>query len=378
MILRICIVSQNASPGLLIFRRDFIMHLIHEGHQVYAFANDYDESSVKEVEAIGAIAVSYSLNKTGLNPFMDLIDIFKLYRQFKAIDADVVLSSFVKPSIYATIASAVCRVPRRIAMLEGLGYIHTSGLEGKKIKKELLRRIHGLMCTIGYYFAHKVVFLNHDDPKDLRQYAYISYEKITVLGAIGLKLADFPFSEPSMSNPIRFIFIARLLKEKGIREFIDAARIVRSVNMDVEFVILGGIDPANPSSLSKGELDTLLSENLVSFPGHVSSVVPWLSDSHVFVLPSYREGFPRSTQEAMATGRAVITTDVPGCRDCVVDERNGFLVRPQSATDLAEKMLMFVDTRSLVCSMGLESHKIAKERFDVHKVNRRLLDIIKA
>lgn len=377
MILRICIVSQNARPGLLIFRRDLIVHLIREGHEVYAFANDYDEKSVKDVEGLGAIAVSYSLNKAGLNPFGDLIDIFKLYRKFKAINADVVLSSFIKPSVYATIASAACRVPRRIAMLEGLGYIHTSGLKGKRIKKELLRRIHGVMCSVGYYFAHEVVFLNYDDPEDLRRYAYIPHEKVTVLGAIGLKLADFPFSKPLKPIPLRFIFIARLLKEKGIQEFITAARIVRSVTTSVEFIILGDIDSANPSSLSKAELDTLLSENLVSYPGHVASVVPWLSDSHVFVLPSYREGFPRSTQEAMAIGRAVITTDVPGCRDCVVDKRNGFLVRPQSATDLADKMLKFVDSPSLVLSMGLESYEIAKERFDVDKVNSRLLDIMK-
>ena len=374
--MRICIVSQNVSPGILTFRRDLISQLVALGHEVYAFAIDYTEGTCDAVRNLGATPVSYTLNKAGLNPILDVVDTIKLYYRFKEINADVVLSSFVKPSIYASLAASIARVPRRIAMLEGLGYIHTEGLEGSKFKKKNLRAIHGVLCSFGYYFADSVIFLNHDDPKDLKKLAYIPQRKIKVLGAIGLKLEDFPFSPVSEPMPLRFIFVGRLLKEKGIREFIDASRIVLKTTKNVEFIILGGIDPSNPSSLSQQQLDNILCENILTYPGHVTNVLDWLAASHVFVLPSYREGFPRSTQEAMAIGRAIITTDVPGCRDTVINEVNGYLSRPQSADDLAEKMLKFVTDRSLAQSMGLESYNIAKSKFNVDDVNSRLIDIL--
>ncbi|MAE34600.1 glycosyltransferase family 4 protein [Thalassolituus sp.] len=374
--MRICIVSQNVSPGILTFRRDLISQLVALGHEVYAFAIDYTEGTCDAVRNLGATPVSYTLNKAGLNPILDVVDTIKLYYRFKEINADVVLSSFVKPSIYASLAASIARVPRRIAMLEGLGYIHTEGLEGSKFKKKILRAIHGVLCSFGYYFADSVIFLNHDDPKDLKKLAYIPQRKIKVLGAIGLKLEDFPFSPVSEPMPLRFIFVGRLLKEKGIREFIDASRIVLKTTKNVEFIILGGIDPSNPSSLSQQQLDNILCENILTYPGHVTNVLDWLAASHVFVLPSYREGFPRSTQEAMAIGRAIITTDVPGCRDTVINEVNGYLSRPQSADDLAEKMLKFVTDRSLAQSMGLESYNIAKSKFNVDDVNSRLIDIL--
>lgn len=374
--MNICIVSQNVSPGILIFRRDLISQLVTLGHNVYAFAIDYSEDTRSAVRSLGAIPISYTLNKTGMNPFSDIIDTFKLYYKFKEIDPDVVLSSFVKPSIYSSVAARAAGVPRRIAMLEGLGYIHTEGVEGAKFKKKVLRLIHGVLCSVGYYFANDVVFLNKDDPKDLKKYAYIPDRKINVLGAIGLRLEEFPFTPVSEPSPLKFIFVGRLLKEKGIREFIDASRLVQLSTTDVEFIVLGGIDPSNPSSLSQQQLDDILSENIIICPGHVANVLDWLAASHVFVLPSYREGYPRSTQEAMACGRAIITTDVPGCRDTVIDGVNGFMCRPQSADDLAEKMLEFVKDRSIVQSMGVESFNIARDKFNVDVINSRLIDIM--
>lgn len=166
------------------------------------------------------------------------------------------------------------------------------------------------------------------------------------------------------------------IKPFNIFEYIKAAKIVKKDFPNVEFVVLGGLDEQNPGGLKKEELEKLLKDNIVLYPGFVKNVDEWIKDSSVFVLPSYREGVPRSTQEAMAIGRAVITTDVPGCRETVVDGLNGFLIPPFDSNALVETMKKFVENPHLVENMGEESYKIAKDKFDAKKVNDRLLRIL--
>lgn len=375
--MKICLISQNAFPGLLVFRVDLIRYLVTQGYEVYAFAIDYRDDSKKAIEALGAVPVEYSLNKTGLNPFGDLRDIFALASKLKKISPDVVFSFFVKPSIYGTLAARVAKVPRRIAMLEGLGYIHTPLENGYSVKKRLLQLAHGILSSIGFLFADKVLFLNHDDPVDLCKFAFINKNKIKILGPIGLSLDQYPLSPvPKVSKSVCFIFVARLLVEKGIFEFIDAARSVKKAHPSTEFIVLGGLDSDNPSALSKVQLELLIKDNIITYPGHVSDVYRWIEKAHVFVLPSYREGFPRSTQEAMAIGRAIITTDVPGCRETVLDDRNGFLVPAFNSEALAVKMRHLIEHSEKLLVMGEESHRIAKERFDVDKINLLIESIL--
>lgn len=368
--MKICFISQNVSPGILIFRRDFIKYLLSKGYTVYAFALDYDEKSRKEVESLGAVPIDYSLSRTGLNPIKDFSDIIKLSFKIKRINPDIVFSFFVKPSVYGTLAAKIAGVPRRIAMLEGLGYIHTPSITGFSFKKTVLQYIHGLICTLAYAFAQKVIFLNPDDPNDLKKKMLIKADKIKVLGPIGLDIGSYFYSDVDLSKPVRFIFIARLLAEKGIFEYVEAANIVKKSYPTTEFVVLGGLDIENPSGISQERLDSLVKEGVIIYPGHVSNVQNWIAASHVFVLPSYyREGVPRSTQEAMAIGRAVITTDVPGCRETVKEGINGFKVPPFNAHTLAEKMIYFVENTHEIARMGVESHHMAVDKFDVDKIN---------
>ena len=377
LVKKIALISQNVSPGFLIFRSDFIRYLIEQGYEVYAFALDYTDETKVAVAALGAIPVDYSLSKTGMNPFRDLKDTWALSRKLKEITPNVVFSFFVKPSIYGTLAAKLAGVPRRVAMLEGLGYIHTPTVKGFSFKKRVLQFIHGALCTAGYAFADKVLFLNPDDPIDLSKKSLLNQSKLQVLGPIGLDLDLYSFSPVDLSKPVRFIFIARLLAEKGIFEYLAAARLVKQKYPNVEFVVLGGLDPDNPAALTKKQLDEVIKEDLIIYPGHVNNVNEWIANSHVFVLPSfYREGIPRSTQEAMAIGRAVITTDVPGCRETVVEGVNGYLVPPWDATALAEKMLYLIENPEAVKAMGAESHRIACELFDVNKINPVLANIL--
>ena len=374
--MNICLIAQNASPAFSIFRKDFIKFLVSQGHVVYAFAIDYTDESREIVKSFGAIPFDYQLNKTGLNPFSDLINTLRLSKSLQIIDPDVVFSFFVKPSIYGTLAAKLVAVPRRICMIEGLGHIHTRTKKGFGFKKLFLQFIHGVLCSVSYFFADKILFLNPNDPIDLSRFAFLNQSNIHILGPIGLDLSAYPYQSINLERPIRFIFIARLLIEKGCFEFLAAARKVKDIYPNAEFLLLGGIDPDNPAALSQQELESVIAENIVTYAGHVSNVSDWIACSHVFVLPSYREGFPRSTQEAMAIGRPVITTDVPGCRETVVDGVNGFLVPPWDSDALAEKMLFLIEHPHEIIRMGDESHRIALEKFDVHKINPVLASFV--
>jgi len=202
-------------------------------------------------------------------------------------------------------------------------------------------------------------------------------DAIEVLGAIGLNLQEYSYQAWDEETSVSFIFIARLLAEKGIFEYVEAAKIVKEKYPKTIFTVIGGLDAENPNALKKHELDELVCSNIIDYPGFVSNVVEYIQNSAVFVLPSYyREGVPRSTQEAMAVGRPVITTNVPGCRETVVDDINGFLVPKWDSKALADKMIYFIEHPEQVNKMGQESYKIAVERFDAEQVNFVLFNLL--
>ncbi|WP_331838638.1 glycosyltransferase family 4 protein [Hydrogenophilus thermoluteolus] len=169
--------------------------------------------------------------------------------------------------------------------------------------------------------------------------------------------------------------VAHMLREKGVLEFVAAARRIKANYPEVRFVLVGGLHP-NPGSIQKEEIESWVREGVVEWAGQVADVRPWLAQTSVFVLPSYREGVPRSTQEAMAMARPVITTDAPGCRETVMDGVNGFLIPPRDVDALVAAMERFIANPNLIRSMGTESRRLAEERFDVRVVNQRLMQIL--
>lgn len=359
------------------FRADLICTLLKKGHKVYAFTSEYTTEDLMKIEKLGAIPVTYTLDRGGLNPLADIVSTYKLAKKIQKIKPDLVFSYFSKPVIFGTIAAKLARVPQVIGMLEGLGYTFTEQPEGLSKKIQFIKKVQVLLYKIALPQLNKLIFLNSDDPKDLLEQHLIKVKNVEVLGGIGLNLKDYPYQPlTNIQQPLNFLFIGRLLKEKGIHDFLNAAKIVKEKYPETLFTVLGAIDPYNLGALQQTELNDLISSNIIHYPGHVNNVKDWIADSHVFVLPSYREGVPRSTQEAMAIGRAIITTDVPGCRETVVDGINGFLVPRWNADVLAEKMIYFIENPEQICIMGNESHKIAVEKFDADKVNRRLIKIL--
>jgi len=359
------------------FRADLIRTLLKKGHQVYAFTSEYTAEDLKKIEQLGAIPITYTLNRGGLNPLADIIATYQLSKKIKAINPDLVFSYFSKPVIFGTLAAKLAKVPRVIGMLEGLGYTFTEQPEGLSKKTQLIKKIQVFLYKIALPQLDQLIFLNPDDPKDLLEKHAIHVKNVEVLGGIGLNLQDYPYQPLSdIHLPLKFLFIGRLLKEKGIHEFVQAAKLVKEKYPETEFTVLGAIDHANLGALSEAELHQLIQTNIIHYPGHVSNVSDWIVENHIFVLPSYREGVPRSTQEAMAIGRAIITTDVPGCRETVVNGVNGFLVPKWNPEALAEKMIYFIENPEQISLMGAASYEIAKEKFDANVVNKRLIKFL--
>ncbi|MGP5533983.1 glycosyltransferase family 4 protein [Psychrobacter celer] len=374
--MKIVIIGTVAS-SFLGFRAGFIQALLAKSYTVYAFTSEYTKEELSKIELSGAIPITYELSRGGMNPLVDAKATYALTKKIKEIAPDLVFSYFSKPVIFGTLAARFAKVPRVIGMLEGLGYAFTEQPEGLSKKAQLIKGMQVLLYKIALPQLDKIIFLNADDPKDLLENYGIKVKQLDVLGGIGLDLGDYNHQPiETIDLPISFLFIGRMLKEKGINDFIAAAKIVKQSHPDVHFTVLGAIDPFNPGALQQSELDKLISSNIINYPGRVDNVQNWITASHVFVLPSYREGVPRSTQEAMAIGRAVITTDVPGCRETVVDGVNGFLVEKWNPEVLAQKMIYLIEHPEEIKKMGYESYKIAQDKFDADKVNKRLINIL--
>lgn len=376
--MKICLIGTVASSTLN-FRKTFIELLVQEGHQVFVFATDYSEKTSAAIAALGAEPISYQLNRGGLNPFADIKSTIQLKNKIKAIAPDIVFSYFAKPVIFGTLAAKLAKVPRIVGMLEGLGYAFTPEPPYKKesFKKKLVRAVQIFLYKLSFRYLDRIIFLNPDDPVDLLEKHKIKVKDVQILGGIGVDLEKFKPTPPSL-DPIRFLFIGRLLAEKGIFEFLKAAEIVKKQHPEVEFIVLGAIDKDNPSSLSQSDLDYYKQTNIIIHPGHVDNVQEWIEKSSVFVLPSYyREGVPCSTQEAMACGRAIITTNTPGCKETIANNRNGFSIPPHKVDELTKKIIFTIENRKLIINFGIKSRSISEIKFNSMTQNRKLIKLIK-
>lgn len=372
---KIAIIVNEVST-LLHFRKELVLDLVKEGYEVFCLAEGYEPSTKEIIVSWGARPVEHNLKRSNLNPLADIIEVFKLRKILKDIEPDMVLTCFVKPVIFASLAAKLAGIKKRVGMIEGLGYAFTPSTEKKGLKAKIIKFLQIQLYKIALPTLDKVLFLNPDDQRDLLIENNIKVKSTEILGGIGVNLDYYRYFEPKIKSDVSFIFLGRLLREKGIFEFLEAAKVVKKEKPNTQFLVLGQIDKQNPTAMSEEKLQEYIDANIIEYLGYVKNVPDYIEKVDVFVLPSYREGVPKSTQEAMAMGKVILTTDVPGCRETVVDGVNGFLVPLFSAEKLAEKMLELINKPILVRSMGIESRRIAEEKFDVRKVNKRIISIL--
>lgn len=367
------VVVSNLARSLVLFRGEPIKAMIADGHTVHVLAPDFeDEPEVTEtLRNWSATPHTIEMSRAGLTPMQDLKLLFSLTKLFRRIAPDLVFGYTSKPVIYGTVAGWLAGVPNRFAMINGLGYAFTGEPSGKR---KLVRWLLTMLYRFALKRAHGVFFQNPDDRDDLRRFHVLgSQTRTIVVNGSGIDTAAYPQSSPP-EGPLSFLLIARLVADKGIREYAAAATEIRKKFPDVEFHLIGDFDP-NPSSISPDEVREWSQSGAILHHGYVSDVRSALEECSVYVLPSfYREGTPRSILEALSTGRPVVTTDAPGCRETVIDGENGFLIPVRDAEALEAAMLRFVETPSLVPAMGEKSRVIAQQKYDVHKVNGEMLN----
>ena len=358
------VVIASLAESLLNFRSPLIAALLREGHEVICCAPGHDPQLALRLEALGASFLPIALDRTGINPLGDIRALLQLRRLFRRLRPDLVLGYTIKPVIYGSLAARLAGVPRIFSMITGLGY----AFMGKSAKQ---RAVNLIVCTL-YRTAlranRRVFFQNRDDLALFLERRLIrSQEQAVLINGSGVDLAEFP-AQPPVLRPITFLLIARLLKDKGIYEYVEACAILKKRYPKVQFQLLGPLD-SNPSAIAREQVEAWTRGGSIDYLGETGDVRPYIAAATVYVLPSYREGTPRTVLEAMAMGRPVITTDAPGCRETVREGENGFLVPVREVGGLVQAMERFILSPELALGMGRRSRELAEEKYDVHKVN---------
>lgn len=357
--------------SILNFRGALLQALLKQGCAVHVAAPNLSSDSPlrSPLAALGIHVHSIPLQRTGLNPLADFSTMLHLTALMVRIKPTHVLAYTIKPVIYGSLAARLVRVPHRFALITGLGFAFT-GEQGTGLRRYLRALAQGLY-RVALRGNHTVFFQNPDDEALFRNSHLLPVSvPFRVVNGSGVDVSTFQPSPLPLTN--HFLLIARLLGDKGVREYVEAARRVRAKHPDARFSLVGWIDE-NPDAIAQAELDRWVNEGIVDYLGRLSDVRTAISDCSVYVLPSYREGTPRTVLEAMAMGRAIITTDAPGCRETVVDGENGYLVPVKSVDGLAEAMCRFIESPGLAAQMGARSRAIAEEKYDVHHVNAVML-----
>lgn len=362
------LVIGGVAASLVNFRGHLLRELVIRGHEVVALSGDNCPKSELTLKSWGVVHEQYALARASSNPVRDISTLASLYAAIRRQKPDCVLSYTIKPVIYASLAARMGGTKRCGAIISGLGYSFMG--DGKK--RRLIRRITISLLRLALRDRVVVFFQNHDDRRELLEANVVTPKQCHNVGGSGVDLNEYTYVRPHEGLPV-FLLVARLLPEKGIREFVEAAVLLRSQGVRAIFRIAGGFDD-NPSSIGKTELTSWVDSGTVEYLGTVADVRPHMAACHALVLPSYyREGVPRSILEAMATGRAIITTDWPGCRETVEEGKTGFLVPPRDVTLLAARMRQLATNREMLCAMGLEGRDRARRRFNVEDVTNTIL-----
>ncbi len=355
-------VCAAGTKSLKWFRLDMMRAFLDAGCKVVAMGDEPESDWVDYFAERGIRYRSFFVERNGTNPFKDLRTLRDLESVFGEERPDKAFVYHAKANIYGTIAAKRAGVPEVYAMVGGLGSVFNAG----GLRNRALRFVLSAEYRYALKRVEKVFFQNGEDVDLFGRFRVVDCSKVVMVRGSGVNVDHFA-QKPLPERP-SFLFVGRLVRGKGIREYLEAARIVKRKHPEVSFAVVGPFD-TNPTSIAPQELQVYVDDGTVVYHGEQEDVRPFLEACSVFVLPSYYgEGTPKAALEAMATGRPLIVADAVGCREVVREGKNGLLVLPRNPVALAIAMEQLLEERT-AARMGLASRSMANEIFDVRKVN---------
>ena len=365
--MKIVVVSPK-NKTLFNFRGDLIKEMIKEGHEVLAIGPNQDY--IEDVLNLGVKFQEIPFSKDNTSVVNDLKYFFNLKKILKKEKPDVVFSYNIKPVIYGSLAAYFSGVNKIYAMIAGAGRVY--GENSFKIK--VIRIITGILYKLAFKCCDKVIFQNKDDLKEFVVREYLPLNKTNHVGGSGVNMKKF--KRINLPKEPIFIMISRIIKEKGVLEYLEAAKEVNKIHPEARFILLGGYDKSL-GAINSQELSSYIENDYVKYLGEVKSVISILEKARIFVLPTYyREGLPRTILEAMSMGKPIITTNWNGCRDAVKNGVNGLLVEPKNINDLVKKMNYMIENPKEVEKMSENSYSICKNKYDVKIINDIMINIM--
>ncbi len=361
------LVGASYGPSLFNFRQDFMKEMVRKGHEVICVSVEPKEMMEPEIQKLGASYESLGGSRTGVGLTENIAMFFRYLRIIKRMKPDSCFLFMAKPIIFGGCAAHFCGVEHIYAFITGLETVFYT----KGVKDYILRN---LLCVFYRYilsFTEKCIFMSRDDYKYMRKKHLLKSGKEVFVNGSGVNMEYF--KKYTIPERPCVCMTSRLVNGKGVKEYCEAASLLKKKHQEAEFLLVGGLDEHKDAILEE-ELLSYLEDGAVTYCGRADDVRPYLEQCCIFVLPSYHEGNGRSIVEAMAAGRAIVTTDATGCRDTVIEGYNGFHVPVGDSAALADKIELLLERKELRERMGEHSYLLCQEKFEVSKINKILLE----
>ena len=363
--MKIAVLSSHTS-SLFWFRMDMMKEFVKHGHAVIALGPEPEVNWKRKFQENGIQYKQLFVERNGINPFSDLKTYKKLCQFMKEEKPDKVFTYQAKTVVYGSLAAKANGITEVYPLIAGLGSI----FRGAGLKNKIIKTVMKIQYRTACRASKKVFFQNNDDKNEFIYNRLIKEDKIVIINGSGVNLEKFK-PKPLPETPA-FLFIGRLIKDKGVMEYLEACKQIKAEYPEIRCLLVGPYD-TNPTALKPEELKPFIDQGIVEYFGEQSDVRPYIKQCSTYVLPSYHEGTPKTVLEAMAIGRSIITSDAPGCRETVIDGYNGFLIPVKDIDGLIKKMKILTEDSSMTKCMAERSLKLAKEKYDVNLVNKSIM-----
>ncbi len=366
---KIAVISSH-TPSLFWFRMDMMKNFIVQGYQVLAVGQAPEEEWRNRFLEHGIQYRQVFVERNGMNPLKDLKTLRELTSLLKEEQPQKIFCYQAKTVIYTCLAANKNKIKEVYPLIAGLG----SGFRNNSLKSKLIRFIMALEYKKSLKYSAHIMFQNNDDLSVFLKKKIVKRDKCSIINGSGVDIEKF--AVVPLPQTTTFLMISRLIKDKGVMEYLKACEIIKRQYPTVRCILVGPFD-SNPSAIQPEELQIYIDKGVVEYFGEQEDVRPYISQASVFILPSYHEGTPKTVLENMSCGRAIITTDAPGCRETVVDGENGWLVSVKDVNAIVEKMIACIENPNLIKFMGEKGRCLVEKKYDVKKVNQAINLIMK-